>query len=93
MAEVEDLEVHILKHHNAEESLEDKDSDIFDTILLNDSAEDVKSKLKTLKEQGIDTHGVLCSYLFYFSIEQTPNCQEFIKWCVNNYAPTLLPRV
>ena len=26
------------------------------------------------------------SFLFYFSVEQTPSCTEFIEWCVNNYS-------
>ena len=73
MAEVEDLQVQSLEYHNAEESLEDKDSDIFDTILLNYGVEATKRKLKTLQKQVIDTHGVFSSYFFYFSLEQTPN--------------------
>ena len=45
MSEVEYLEVQILIWHNVEEALEDKDSDIFDTILLNDSVEVANRKL------------------------------------------------
>ena len=84
MAEMEDLEVQNLDYQNVEETLEDKDSEIFDTILLNDNVETAKNKLKILKDHGIDTHGVFSSYLFYFSIGQTPNCSQFVEWCTCN---------
>ena len=74
MAEIEYLEAQGLKFHNAKESLEDKYSKVFDTIILHDSIEAAKIKLKTLQLQGIDTHGVFGSYFFYFSVEQTPSC-------------------
>ena len=61
MAEVEDLEVQTLEYQSVEESLEDKDSEIFDTILLN-NVEARKSKLKILQGQGIDTH-IVCYLL------------------------------
>ena len=73
MAEMEYLEVQNLEYQNVEEFLEDKYSEIFDTILLNDNVETAKNKLNILKDQGIDTHGVFGSYLFYFFIEQTQN--------------------
>ena len=73
MVEMKYLEVHNLEYQNVEEFLEDKYSEIFDTILLNDNVETAKNKLKILKDQGIHTHGVFSSYLFYFSIEQSLN--------------------
>ena len=85
MVEMKYLEVHNLEYHNVEEFLEDKDSEIFNTILLNDNVETAKNKLKILKDQGIDTHGVFSSYLFYFFVEQTPNCPEFVECCASNY--------
>ena len=88
MAEMEYLEVHNLVYQNFEEFIEDKNSEIFDTILLNDNVETTKNKLKIHKDQGIDTHGVFSSYFFYFSVEQTPNCLEFIEWCASNYSPS-----
>ena len=45
MAEMEDLEL-----QNVEGALEDKDFEIFDTILLNDNLETTKNKLKILKD-------------------------------------------
>ena len=69
MDEVEYLEVQSLENQNVEESLEDKYFEIFDTILLNDNIEKSKDKLKILKDQGIDTHGVFSSDFFYFSNE------------------------
>ena len=65
MVEMEDFEV-----QNVEEFLEDKDSEIFDTILLNDNVETAKNKLKILKDWGIITHGVFSSYFFYFSLNK-----------------------
>ena len=53
---MEYLEVQNLEYQNVEEFLEDKDSKIFDTILLNDNIETTKNKLKILKDKGIDTH-------------------------------------
>ena len=73
MAKVEDLEVQSLEYQNVEEALEDKESEIFDTILLNDNVEAIKRKLKILQDHGIDTHRVFSSYFFYFSVEQTSN--------------------
>ena len=58
---MQDLEVQTLGYLNIEETLEDKYYEIFDTILLNDNVETTKNKLKTLKDQGIDTHGVFSS--------------------------------
>ena len=46
MAEVEDLEVQNLEYHKIEESFEDKDSEIFDTILLNDTIETTQKKIQ-----------------------------------------------
>ena len=50
MAEMEDLEVQNIKYQNVEETLEDKYSKIFHTILLNDNVEITKKKLKILKD-------------------------------------------
>ena len=64
MMEMEHLEVQNLEYQNVEEFLEDKYSEIFNTIFLNDNVETAKNKLKILKDQGIDTHGVFNSYFF-----------------------------
>ena len=69
MAEVEDSKVQSLEYQNVEEFLEDKYSKIFDTILINDNVETAKNKLKIIKDQGIDDHGVFSSDFFYFSNE------------------------
>ena len=52
MDEVEEVESLNLKYHKIEELFEDKDSKIFDNILLNGPIEVVKNKLKLLKDQG-----------------------------------------
>ena len=50
MAEVEEVESLNLEYQKMEELFEDKDSEIFDAILLNGPIEAVKNKLKLLKD-------------------------------------------
>ena len=50
MVEVEEVEALNLEYQNIEELFEDKESEIFDTILLNGPIEAVKNKLKLLKD-------------------------------------------
>ena len=88
MAELQDLEDQKVKVQWAEDSLTDKDTELFDTIMLNDSVEASQANLNALQSQGIDTHGVFRTFFFYFFIKQTPSSPEFIKWCVNNYSPS-----
>ena len=45
-----------------------------------------KNKLKILKDQGSDTHGVFRSFFYFFSVDKTPNFLEFVEWCANNYS-------
>ena len=85
---MEDLEVQNIEYENVETFLEDKDSQIFDPVLLNDNVEITQKKLKILKGQGNDTHGVFSLYLFYFFVEQTPNCPGFIELCASKYSPS-----
>ena len=44
------------------------------------------NKLKTLKEQGIDLHGVHRSYFQHFCPDQTLNFPDFVAWCASNYS-------
>ena len=67
MEKVEDLEALNLEYQKIYELFEDKDSEIFDTILLNGPIEAVKNKLKLIKDQGIEIHSVYGSYIHYFS--------------------------
>ena len=53
---------------------------------MNETIETTNNKLKILKDQGSDTHGVFKSFFYFFSVDQTPNCPEFVEWCVNNYS-------
>ena len=45
-----------------------------------------KNKLKILKDGGSDTCGVFRSIFYFFSVDQTLNCPEFVDWCANNYS-------
>ena len=47
MVEMEDLEIQNIECQNVEEALEDKDSEIFDSILLNDNVETTKKIWKS----------------------------------------------
>ena len=67
MVGVEEVETHNLEYHRIEDVFEDKDLDIFDTILLNGPIYSIKTKLKLLKDQGTKLHGIFKSYFHYFS--------------------------
>ena len=84
--EVVDNEELGVSYQKDEKSFEDKNVEISDTILMNETIETTKKKLKILKDQGSDTHGVFKSFFYFFSIDQTPNFHEFVEWCVNNYS-------
>ena len=53
---------------------------------MNEMIEMAKIKLKILKNQGSDTCGVFKSVFFFFSINQTPICLEFVEWNGNKYS-------
>ena len=85
VAESEELGV---SYQKGQEIFEYKNAKYLDTILLNETIETAKSKLKILKDQGGDTHGVFKYFFWFFSNDQTPNCPEFVEWCANNYFAT-----
>ena len=62
MAGVREVEALSLEYQKIEELFEDKDSEIFDTILLNGPIEALKNKLKLLRDQGKKIHSVYKSY-------------------------------
>ena len=55
-----------------EKRFEDKNVEVSDTILLNETIDMAKNKLKIFKDQGSDTHGVFRSFFYFFSVDQTP---------------------
>ena len=69
-----------------EESLIDENAEIFDTILEGEAIEAAKGKLEILKDQGRDTCGVFKSFFHFFSVDQTPHCPKFVKWCAENFS-------
>ena len=79
MADLEDSEAQRLGLQGTKEALTNKDVEVFNTIIINDSVEAAQAKLKALQSQGIDPHGVFSSIFFYFSIEQTLSCPEFVS--------------
>ena len=78
MAQVENVEAQSLEHQKIEELFEDKDAEVFGTILLNGPVDIVKKKLFFLKDQWTDAHNVYPSYFHYFTTDQTLNCPKFI---------------
>ena len=79
VVEVEDSEELVVSCQKDEKSFEDKNVEVSDTILLNETIEMDKNKLKIIKDQGSDTHCVFRSLFYFFSIDQTPNFPEFFK--------------
>ena len=75
-----------MEYQRIEEVFEDKDSKVFDTILLNGPIDSVKMKLKVLKEQGTKFHGVFRSVFHFLSTKKTLNSSEFVDWCACNYS-------
>ena len=86
VVEVADNEELGVSYQKDEKSFEDKNVEISNTILMNETIETTKNKLKILKDWGSDTHGVFKYFFYFFSIDQTPNFPEFVEWCVNNYS-------
>ena len=73
MAHVENVEAQNLGYQKVEELFEDRDLEVFDTILLNGPIDTIKKKLKLLKHQGTDIHNVYQYYLHFFTSHQSPN--------------------
>ena len=86
VVEVADNEELGVSCQKVEKIFEDKNDEVSDTILLNETIEMDKNKLKILKDKGSDTHGVFRYFFYFFSVDQTPNFHEFIEWCANNYS-------
>ena len=78
MAKVEELTTQNLEYQNIEELFKDKDSEVFDTILLNGPVETVQNKLKLLRDQGPDVHNIYRSFIHHFSTDQTLSFPKFI---------------
>ena len=86
MAQVENVEAQDSKYYKFEELFEDRDAEIFDTILLNGPIDIVKKKLNLLKDQGTDIHNVYQYYFHFFTTDQTLKFLEFVDWCDDNYS-------
>ena len=62
VVEVADSEELVVSYQKEQKSFEEKNAEVSDTILLNETIEMAKNKLKILKDQGSDTHGVFRSF-------------------------------
>ena len=79
VVEVADNEEVGVYYQRDENIFEYKNVEIADTILMNETIETTKDRLKVLKDQGNDTRGVFISIFHFFSINHTPNCSEFVE--------------
>ena len=77
---------HALELQKIDEVFEDRDSDIFYTLLSFGPIHQLKTKLEAFKDQGIDLHGIFQSYFYHFCLEQTLNFPYFIDWYASNYS-------
>ena len=68
-----------------EENLLDTNAEVFDTILIGETIEIAKGKLEDLKNQDIDTCSVFRYFFHFFPVNQTPQCPEFVEWCIDNF--------
>ena len=66
VVEVVDSEELGVSYQKDEKIFEEKNVEVSDTILLNEKIEMDKNKLKILKDQGCDTHGVFRSFFYFF---------------------------
>ena len=78
MDSVEGVESQALEYQKIEEVFEDKDCEVFDTLLSYGSVYQLKSKLKLLKNQRTDVHGVYRYSFQFLCIEQTLGFPKFI---------------
>ena len=81
-----EVEAHVRELNNLEEIFEDKDRDVFDTVLSFSPVHELKNKLKTLETQGIYVHDVHRSHFHHFCPNQTLNFPVFVAWCTSNYS-------
>ena len=63
-----EIESRVLDFQKFEEVFEDRDSEIFDTLLSFVLVNQLKTKIKTFMDQGTNLHGVLKSHFYFLSI-------------------------
>ena len=78
-----EIEAQALEFQKIEEVLEDRDSEVFDTLLSFGSINQLKTKIKTFQYQGTDLHGVCMSHFYFLCLEQTLNFLDFVEWCAS----------
>ena len=67
VVEVEDCEELEVSYQKIEKIFEEKNDEVFDTILLNETIETAKCELKIIKDQGSDTYGLFMYFFYFFS--------------------------
>ena len=80
METIELIEAQEQEYYKIEEVFEDKYCEIFDTVFSFRYVDLLNNKLKVLRNQGTNIHGVFCSHFHFFTIEQTLNFSEFVDW-------------
>jgi hypothetical protein len=71
-----------------EESIVDKEGDIFDPILSVSSISESKNKLVALEIENYDVLSSARASISRFCQEQTCHFPEFVSWCATNYSHT-----
>ena len=55
---------------------------------MGETIETPRGKLEDRKNWGMDTCGVFKSFFHFFSVDPTPQCPEFVRWCTENFSAT-----
>ena len=86
MEEELEIETYNREFNKLEEIFEDRGGVCFHTIISFGPVHELKIRLKTLEEQGIDLYGVQRSHFQYFCPDQNLNFLDFVAWCASNYS-------
>ena len=74
-----EAETQVHKFSKLDENFEERGKDIFDTILSFGPVHELKSRLKTFEERGIDLHNIQMSNFHHFCPYQTLDFVNFVS--------------
>ena len=72
-----EIDAQTLEFQKIEEVFEDRDSEVFDTLLTFGSINQLKTKIKTFEHQGTSLHGVCRSHFHFFLSGTHPKFSRF----------------
>ena len=79
-----EIEAQVLEFQKIEKVFEDRDIEVFDTLLFFGLVNQLKTKIKTFEDHGTDLHGFFRSHLYFLYPKQTLNFPNFVEWCTSN---------